>query len=140
MILKSLKKIEEEQAELSLKASLFRAELDALKNIPTDIIAIQVSQNYHIFEMRFLYFDSIFLFSVYLRLQSFSVFSPSKILLLAFPLSSLLPSRLILILVSDFTDMLHYFHHCNQSAVDIFCRLSISISNVKVFYINSDEK
>jgi hypothetical protein len=42
MILKSLKKIEEEQADLTMKAAVFRAELDALKSIPTDIIAMQV--------------------------------------------------------------------------------------------------
>lgn len=46
IILKALKKIEDDQAELSLKAALFRAELDALKNIPTDIIAIQVISYY----------------------------------------------------------------------------------------------
>ena len=46
MILKALKKIEDDQADLSLKAALFRAELDALKNIPTDIIAIQVISYY----------------------------------------------------------------------------------------------
>ena len=42
MILKSLKKIEEEQADLTMKAAVFRAELDALKSISTDIIAMQV--------------------------------------------------------------------------------------------------
>jgi hypothetical protein len=42
MILKSLKKIEDEQADLTTKAAVFRAELDTLKSIPTDIIAMQV--------------------------------------------------------------------------------------------------
>ena len=48
--MKALKKIEEDQAELSLKATLFRAELDALKSIPTDIIAIQVTLHYFTFD------------------------------------------------------------------------------------------